>query len=140
MLFPDPLKCEYARKSYPFPHFFFQRLSGLGYCFSASQPPLCVTAAIEAFRMVEENPGKHFSLSFLNLVTILFFFFFFHCWELTLIATGGFHLRWGANNAQHSSQHLNFFRYCCHLDCLLLRLFPLSFWDCSQCSDIYWIS
>lgn len=33
-----------------------QRLSGLGYCFSASQPPLCVTAAIEAFRMVEENP------------------------------------------------------------------------------------
>lgn len=34
-----------------------QRLSGLGYCFSASQPPLCVRAVIEAFRMVEENPG-----------------------------------------------------------------------------------
>ncbi|KAH0510096.1 Serine palmitoyltransferase 1 [Microtus ochrogaster] len=34
-----------------------QRLSGQGYCFSASLPPLLASAAIEALNIMEENPG-----------------------------------------------------------------------------------
>lgn len=33
-----------------------QRLSGLGYCFSASQPPLLASAAIAALETIEQNP------------------------------------------------------------------------------------
>jgi serine palmitoyltransferase len=33
-----------------------QRLSGLGYCFSASQPPLLTQAAISALDVFEQNP------------------------------------------------------------------------------------
>ncbi|XP_014247189.1 serine palmitoyltransferase 1 [Cimex lectularius] len=33
-----------------------QRLSGLGYCFSASLPPLLTTAAIEALQILKEKP------------------------------------------------------------------------------------
>ncbi|XP_044741042.1 serine palmitoyltransferase 1 [Chrysoperla carnea] len=33
-----------------------QRLSGLGYCFSASSPPLLCQAAIEALNIIEKNP------------------------------------------------------------------------------------
>lgn len=32
-----------------------QRLSGLGYCFSASLPPMLATAAIEALRIIQSN-------------------------------------------------------------------------------------
>ncbi|CAJ0604780.1 unnamed protein product [Cylicocyclus nassatus] len=35
-----------------------QRLSGLGYCFSASLPPLLATAASEGLRMIEEQPER----------------------------------------------------------------------------------
>lgn len=35
-----------------------QRLSGLGYCFSASLPPLLATAASEGLRMLEEQPER----------------------------------------------------------------------------------
>ncbi|XP_078242341.1 serine palmitoyltransferase 1 isoform X2 [Pogona vitticeps] len=34
-----------------------QRLSGQGYCFSASLPPLLAVAAIEGLNIMEENPG-----------------------------------------------------------------------------------
>ncbi|KAK3611972.1 hypothetical protein CHS0354_011630 [Potamilus streckersoni] len=34
-----------------------QRLSGLGYCFSASLPPMLATAAIEALNIMERDPG-----------------------------------------------------------------------------------
>ncbi|NXX98595.1 SPTC1 palmitoyltransferase, partial [Centropus bengalensis] len=34
-----------------------QRLSGQGYCFSASLPPLLAAAAIEALNIMEDNPG-----------------------------------------------------------------------------------
>ncbi|KAM3843524.1 serine palmitoyltransferase 1 isoform 2-T2 [Vipera latastei] len=34
-----------------------QRLSGQGYCFSASLPPLLAAAAIEALNIMQENPG-----------------------------------------------------------------------------------
>ena len=37
-----------------------QRLSGQGYCFSASLPPLLAAAAIEALNIMEENPGTVF--------------------------------------------------------------------------------
>ncbi|KAF6127419.1 serine palmitoyltransferase long chain base subunit 1 [Phyllostomus discolor] len=37
-----------------------QRLSGQGYCFSASLPPLLAAAAIEALNIMEENPGITF--------------------------------------------------------------------------------
>ncbi|KAK2148894.1 hypothetical protein LSH36_476g00006 [Paralvinella palmiformis] len=33
-----------------------QRLSGLGYCFSASTPPMLTTAAIKALSILQENP------------------------------------------------------------------------------------
>ncbi|XP_059170933.1 serine palmitoyltransferase 1-like [Physella acuta] len=33
-----------------------QRLSGLGYCFSASQPPMLAAAAIEALHILQERP------------------------------------------------------------------------------------
>ncbi|KAM8793372.1 serine palmitoyltransferase 1-like [Eudromia elegans] len=33
-----------------------QRLSGQGYCFSASLPPLLAAAAIEALNIMEDNP------------------------------------------------------------------------------------
>lgn len=39
----------------------FQRLSGQGYCFSASLPPLLAAAAIEALNIMEENPGITFN-------------------------------------------------------------------------------
>ncbi|CAI2347216.1 unnamed protein product [Caenorhabditis sp. 36 PRJEB53466] len=35
-----------------------QRLSGLGYCFSASLPPLLATAASEAIAMIDEDPHR----------------------------------------------------------------------------------
>ncbi|PAV87700.1 hypothetical protein WR25_03739 [Diploscapter pachys] len=35
-----------------------QRLSGLGYCFSASLPPLLATAASEGIKMIDEEPGR----------------------------------------------------------------------------------
>ncbi|XP_051539270.1 serine palmitoyltransferase 1-like isoform X2 [Myxocyprinus asiaticus] len=34
-----------------------QRLSGQGYCFSASLPPMLAAAAIEALKIMEEDPG-----------------------------------------------------------------------------------
>ncbi len=34
-----------------------QRLSGQGYCFSASLPPMLAAAAIEALNIMEEDPG-----------------------------------------------------------------------------------
>lgn len=34
-----------------------QRLSGLGYCFSASLPPYLATAAIDALDRLDQNPG-----------------------------------------------------------------------------------
>uniref|UniRef100_A0A6I8RHP0 Serine palmitoyltransferase 1 n=1 Tax=Xenopus tropicalis TaxID=8364 RepID=A0A6I8RHP0_XENTR len=37
-----------------------QRLSGQGYCFSASLPPLLASAAIEGLNIMEENSGKLF--------------------------------------------------------------------------------
>lgn len=33
-----------------------QRISGLGYCFSASLPPLLAGAGIQALNILEENP------------------------------------------------------------------------------------
>uniref|UniRef100_A0A8B9K4D2 Serine palmitoyltransferase 1 n=1 Tax=Astyanax mexicanus TaxID=7994 RepID=A0A8B9K4D2_ASTMX len=36
-----------------------QRLSGQGYCFSASLPPMLASAAIEALNIMEEDPGIH---------------------------------------------------------------------------------
>lgn len=39
--------------------FCFQRLSGQGYCFSASLPPMLAAAAIEALNIMEEDPGIH---------------------------------------------------------------------------------
>ncbi|GFO41467.1 serine palmitoyltransferase-1 [Plakobranchus ocellatus] len=33
-----------------------QRLSGLGYCFSASQPPMLASAALQALKMLESKP------------------------------------------------------------------------------------
>lgn len=47
---------------------FLQRLSGQGYCFSASLPPMLAAAAIEALNIMEEDPGIH--------PTADFFFFF----------------------------------------------------------------
>ncbi|KAK5982021.1 Serine palmitoyltransferase 1, partial [Trichostrongylus colubriformis] len=35
-----------------------QRVSGLGYCFSASLPPLLATAASEGLRIIEEEPER----------------------------------------------------------------------------------
>uniref|UniRef100_A0A9J8BPZ0 Serine palmitoyltransferase 1 n=1 Tax=Cyprinus carpio carpio TaxID=630221 RepID=A0A9J8BPZ0_CYPCA len=35
-----------------------QRLSGQGYCFSASLPPMLASAAIEALNIMEEDPGN----------------------------------------------------------------------------------
>ncbi|KAK6018521.1 hypothetical protein OSTOST_15887 [Ostertagia ostertagi] len=35
-----------------------QRLSGLGYCFSASLPPLLATAASEGLRIIDEEPER----------------------------------------------------------------------------------
>uniref|UniRef100_A0A8C5HVZ6 Serine palmitoyltransferase 1 n=2 Tax=Gouania willdenowi TaxID=441366 RepID=A0A8C5HVZ6_GOUWI len=40
-----------------------QRLSGQGYCFSASLPPMLAAAAIEALNIMEEDPGNR---SFFN--------------------------------------------------------------------------
>ena len=41
--------------------FGLQRLSGAGYCFSASLPPMLATAAIRALDIIEQNTGN-FSL------------------------------------------------------------------------------
>uniref|UniRef100_A0A9J8B2W1 Serine palmitoyltransferase 1 n=1 Tax=Cyprinus carpio carpio TaxID=630221 RepID=A0A9J8B2W1_CYPCA len=38
-------------------HFGVNRLSGQGYCFSASLPPMLASAAIEALNIMEEDPG-----------------------------------------------------------------------------------
>lgn len=35
-----------------------QRLSGLGYCFSASLPPLLAVAAKEALKIIDEEPER----------------------------------------------------------------------------------
>lgn len=35
-----------------------QRLSGLGYCFSASSPPLLATAALESLKIIENEPER----------------------------------------------------------------------------------
>lgn len=35
-----------------------QRLSGLGYCFSASLPPLLATAAKQALKIIDEEPER----------------------------------------------------------------------------------
>ena len=35
-----------------------QRLSGLGYCFSASQPPMLASAAIQSLKVLEQKPRK----------------------------------------------------------------------------------
>ncbi len=42
-----------AGKRYIIDH---QRLSGLGYCFSASVPPMMASAAIEALHVMESSP------------------------------------------------------------------------------------
>ena len=42
-----------AGKSYIIDH---QRLSGLGYCFSASMPPMLASGAIEALHIMERSP------------------------------------------------------------------------------------
>ncbi|XP_050402480.1 serine palmitoyltransferase 1 [Patella vulgata] len=39
-----------------------QRLSGLGYCFSASQPPLLAAAAAQALMLMQEDPGMMIKL------------------------------------------------------------------------------
>lgn len=44
-----------AGKRYIIDH---QRLSGLGYCFSASVPPMMAAAAIEAINIIESAPDK----------------------------------------------------------------------------------
>ena len=35
-----------------------QRLSGLGYCFSASTPPMLSQAAIVALKILQDKPGR----------------------------------------------------------------------------------
>ena len=42
-----------AGKAYVIDH---QRLSGLGYCFSASVPPMLAAAAIEALNIMDSSP------------------------------------------------------------------------------------
>lgn len=44
-----------AGKRYVIDH---QRLSGLGYCFSASVPPMMAAAAIEALNIMESAPDR----------------------------------------------------------------------------------
>lgn len=44
-----------AGKRYVIDH---QRLSGLGYCFSASVPPMMAAAAIEALNIMESSPDR----------------------------------------------------------------------------------
>ena len=36
-----------------------QRLSGVGYCFSASAPPMLSQAAITALEVLDNSPGTH---------------------------------------------------------------------------------
>ena len=48
-----------------------QRLSGAGYCFSASLPPMLASAAIEALNIIEQKPGKNF-VNFVDSVTSAF--------------------------------------------------------------------
>lgn len=48
--------------------FFFKRLSGQGYCFSASLPPMLAAAAIEALNIMEEDPG-------INCLSVFTYFF-----------------------------------------------------------------
>lgn len=47
-----------------------QRLSGLGYCFSASVPPMMAAAAIEALNIMESSPEM---FSKLQAKTALFY-------------------------------------------------------------------
>ena len=42
-----------AGKSYVIDH---QRLSGLGYCFSASVPPLLASAAMQSLQVMQDQP------------------------------------------------------------------------------------
>ena len=49
-----------AGRSYVVGH---QRLSGLGYCFSASLPPLLATAASEALRIMQDEPDRFVRLN-----------------------------------------------------------------------------
>jgi 7-keto-8-aminopelargonate synthetase-like enzyme len=44
-----------------------QVLSGQGYCFSASLPPLLATAAIEALNIIEANQNSKINFNFLLL-------------------------------------------------------------------------
>lgn len=48
-----------AGKGYIIDH---QRLSGLGYCFSASVPPMMAVAAIEALNIMESSPDMFLKL------------------------------------------------------------------------------
>ena len=58
-----------AGKRYVIDH---QRLSGLGYCFSASVPPMMSTAAIEALNIMESGPERFSKLqSKIGLLRIL---------------------------------------------------------------------
>lgn len=52
-------ECSEGAKLNPSGGFCFQRLSGQGYCFSASLPPMLAAAAIEALNIMEEDPGIH---------------------------------------------------------------------------------
>lgn len=45
-----------------------KRLSGQGYCFSASLPPMLAAAAIEALNIMEEDPGSNSSYTCLTLL------------------------------------------------------------------------
>ena len=40
-------------------YFLLQRLSGLGYCFSASQPPMLAAAVIKALEILDNSPCKY---------------------------------------------------------------------------------
>ena len=48
-----------AGKSYVVDH---QRLSGLGYCFSASMPPMLAAAAIKSLDIMEASPDMFATL------------------------------------------------------------------------------
>ena len=49
--------------------FMFQRLSGMGYCFSASQPPMVAVAATKALTLMEKDPSKWSSMHVFNVHT-----------------------------------------------------------------------
>ena len=41
--------------------YILQRLSGLGYCFSASQPPMLAAAVIKSLSILNNEPGTFIS-------------------------------------------------------------------------------